>query len=161
MARDTMGLTILKRRGVMFQKRRTLVRRGERLGTMLGIFPQCELVVVLTDNNEMTNLNTTYRGRRRTTDVLAFSQLEGPAGSLHPEILGDVVISVPTAIRQAKQRRSSVLDEVTELLVHGVLHLIGYDHEGAGRAAAAQMRKKQRELVANLVANRGSFIQGN
>ena len=146
-----LGLTILKRRGVTFQQRRTLARRGGRLGTMLGIFPQCELVVLLTDDQEMTSLNTTYRGRRRTTDVLAFSQLEGPAGSLHPQVLGDIVISVTTAQRQAKQRRASVLDEVTELLVHGLLHLLGYDHEGAGRAAAAHMRKKQHELVARLI----------
>jgi probable rRNA maturation factor len=146
-----MGLTILKRRGVTFQQLRTLARRGERLGTMLGIFPQAELVVLLTDDREMTNLNTAYRGRRRSTDVLAFSQLEGPAGSLHPQVLGDVVISVTTAERQARQRRASVLDEITELLVHGVLHLLGYDHERAGRTAAAQMRKKQRELVRRLI----------
>ncbi len=146
-----MGLTILKRRGITFQNRRTLARRGERLGTMLGIFPQCELVVLLTDDQEMTSLNTTYRGRRRTTDVLAFSQLEGPAGSLHPQVLGDIVISVTTAKRQANQRRASVLDEVTELLVHGLLHLLGYDHEGAGHAAATHMRKKQHELVARLI----------
>ncbi len=147
-----MGLTILKRRGVTFQQRRTLALRGERLGTMLGIFPQAEVVVLLTDDREMTSLNTTYRGRRRTTDVLAFSQLEGPGGSLHPQVLGDIVISVTTAKRQAKQRRASVLDEVTELLVHGLLHLLGYDHEGAGRAAATHMRKKQRELVARLIS---------
>lgn len=142
-----MGLELIRRRGANFQKRRELKLRAEKLLPLLGISPSSDLVVLLTDDTEMTRLNTTYRNRHRTTDVLAFSQLESPAGGLHPEVLGDVVISIPTAKRQARQRKTSTLDEVTELLIHGVLHLLGYDHERTGRTTAAKMRKKQRELL--------------
>jgi probable rRNA maturation factor len=93
-----------------------------------------ELSVLLTDDAFIQTLNATHRGKDRPTDVLAFPLDETPdteptaVGS--PErLLGDVVISLDTAERQAKARKHSLLDEVSFLLAHGILHLVGYDHE--------------------------------
>lgn len=125
---------------------RALRRRLHRLLRLLDR-ENDELSILFVDDREMTGLNRAYRGKNRTTDVLAFSQLEGPGAPLHPGVLGDVVISVPTAKRQARARKHGLQHELTLLLVHGVLHLIGHEHEGAGRARAAAMRREQRRLV--------------
>jgi probable rRNA maturation factor len=79
---------------------------------------------VLTDDERITELNRTYRGVDGPTDVLAFSLHEGAEENL----LGDVVVSVETARRQADEHGQSLDDEVEMLLVHGLLHLLGYDH---------------------------------
>jgi rRNA maturation RNase YbeY len=81
-----------------------------------------------------------YRGKDRTTDVLAFPMRE--SHNPCPMLLGDVVISVPTAHRQAKESGRSVGDELAALLVHGVLHLCGYDHERSAREAARMHRRE-------------------
>jgi probable rRNA maturation factor len=92
-----------------------------------------ELSVLLTNDGFIRTLNRTHRGKDKATDVLSFSQTEGSEGLLPEEIanalLGDVVISLETAARQARRRRHTLLDEVTFLLAHGILHLLGYDHE--------------------------------
>jgi probable rRNA maturation factor len=93
----------------------------------------------------MQRLNARYRGIDRPTDVLAFAMREGAFAYLHPQVLGDVVISAETALRQARARRHSVAQELTRLLIHGTLHLLGYDHE-VSPAAARLMRAKEREL---------------
>jgi rRNA maturation RNase YbeY len=106
-----------------------------------------ELSLALVDDDEMQRLNRDYRGKDRTTDVLAFALREGEATGLQePGMLGDVVISVPTAVRQAAERGHDLDRELAELLVHGVLHLLGYDHERSP-AEARRMFGKQREVV--------------
>jgi len=72
----------------------------------------------------MRTLNRRWRGKDRSTDVLAF-----PAGGAAPGFLGDIVVSVPYAAREARRRREPAAREVDRLLVHGLLHLMGYDHE--------------------------------
>ncbi len=108
-----------------------------------------ELSVALVDDAEMRGLNATYRGADRPTDVLAFAQHEGENAALHPELLGDVVISLDTAARQAAQRAAAVADEVRTLLAHGLLHLLGYDHERSP-AEARRMFAAQRRLLRRL-----------
>jgi probable rRNA maturation factor len=81
-------------------------------------------------------LNRDYRQLDRATDVLSFSQDCAVDGSSATAVLGDVVISLETAARQARAGRRDLLDEATALLVHGVLHLLGYDHEGVRGAKA-------------------------
>ena len=93
----------------------------------------------------MHQLNARYRGIERPTDVLAFAMREGPFAHLQPQVLGDVVISAETALRQARGRRHSLAEELTHLLIHGTLHLLGYDHE-VSPADARLMRAKEREL---------------
>lgn len=91
-----------------------------------------ELSIVLTDDAAVRELNRTYRGTDAPTDVLSFAQSEGDEFA-HPlgeaPHLGDVVISLDTARRQAAEYGLALQDEVSHLLVHGVLHLLGYDHE--------------------------------
>ncbi len=121
-------------------------RRAERLLCLLNLEDR-ELSILLTGDEEMTELNSSWRGRKRTTDVLAFSQMEGEQGNAKQRLLGDVVICLPQAIRQARREHCRPLTEITLLLVHGTLHLLGYEHVGAGRKAAADMRKEQKRLV--------------
>ena len=91
-------------------------------------------------------LNRGYRRKDRPTDVLAFAQREGPAGAIHPGLLGDIVISVDTARRQA---RHGLYRELLHLASHGLCHLLGYDHrtdaeEADMNARAAALRAEAR-----------------
>lgn len=97
-----------------------------RLGRLLDV-PKGTLTVLICGDEEMTALNRTWRGKRGPTDVLSFPGEGATAeGRTH---LGDLVISVETAARQARQRRRPLEREMEELLAHGLLHLLGYDHE--------------------------------
>lgn len=87
----------------------------------------------------MAGLNRRWRGKDRPTDVLAF-----PAESAAAGFLGDIVISIPYATRQARRRGESRVREVDRLLLHGYLHLLGYDHEtddGEMEALEARLRR--------------------
>ena len=107
-----------------------------------------ELSVLITDDETVRELNRDHAGEDRPTDVLAFSLREGedfpsPDGVLR---LGEVIISYPTALRQAAEAGRPVEAEIDHLLVHGVLHLLGYDH--AEPAEAERMREREGELLA-------------
>lgn len=104
-----------------------------------------DLSVLVVDDARMQRLNARYRGIDRPTDVLAFAMREGAFPQLNPQLMGDVVISAETALRQARARRRSFTEELTHLLIHGTLHLLGYDHE-ASPAAARVMGTKARAL---------------
>jgi probable rRNA maturation factor len=105
------------------------------------------LSVILIGDRAMRGLNRRYRKKDRTTDVLAFSMREGPGPS--SVLIGDVVISVPTAAKQAGQLGRSLDDELTALLVHGILHLCGYDHERSERDAR-HMQRRERLILRRL-----------
>jgi probable rRNA maturation factor len=101
-----------------------------------------EVSVRLVDDDVIRTLNRDYRAKDKPTDVLAFAQQEGAAGALHPTLLGDIVISVPTARRQAKRGLPA---ELLHLASHGLCHLLGYDHrdddeERVMNARAAELR---------------------
>ncbi len=103
-----------------------------------------EVALRLTTDAEIKTLNRDYRAKNKPTDVLAFAQREGPAGDLHPRLLGDIVISVETARRQAKRGLAA---ELLHLASHGLCHLLGYDHrndaeETEMNARAAALRKE-------------------
>lgn len=112
--------------------------------------PDGELSLVLVDDAEMAELNQTYRNRIGPTNVIAFAMREGSFGHLHPHLLGDVVISTETAEREARRDQISLDDCLDRLLVHGILHLLGYDHE-KGADQARIMAEKSRDLTALLV----------
>jgi len=82
-----------------------------------------EVSVVLAGDGLLRRLNRDYRGRDRPTDVLSFPGAGGEEG------LGDVVISVPTALRNARRQGHTVQQELDILALHGLLHILGYDHE--------------------------------
>lgn len=91
--------------------------------------PRAELSVLLCDDATIHALNRDYRKKDKPTDVLAFAMREGDDGHLAGDLLGDVIISLETATRQAKERGVVTRDEVMMLLAHGLLHLLGWDHQ--------------------------------
>lgn len=100
-----------------------------------------ELSIELVGDQRMRSLNRVYRRKDQTTDVLAFAMRE--SDNPHPSVLGDVVISIPTAQRQARGAGHSVDDELAALLIHGVLHLCGYDHERSEKEAQRMFRRER------------------
>lgn len=103
------------------------------------------LSLLLTDDEEIAQLNSQYRGKEGPTDVLSFAMQEGECFDAGSEILGDVVISVETMFRQAESIGHRPEDEFLRLLIHGVLHLLGYDHENVPESEAERMREKEEE----------------
>jgi rRNA maturation RNase YbeY len=101
--------------------------------------------VLLVCDREMRDLNRVYRGKDHTTDVLSFSQLEGSSSQNHTPELGDIVISLAQASRQAEERGNTLSHEIELLLIHGLLHLIGYDHE-KNRYQEKKMKATEKEL---------------
>lgn len=105
-----------------------------------------ELNVVLTSDRQVHDLNLRYRGIDAPTDVLSFSQREGDEPfPVDPGLLGDVVIAVPTAARQAAARGVELQDEAELLTAHGVLHLLGYEDDT--ERGVRRMWRKQREAL--------------
>lgn len=113
----------------------------------------CELNVLFTDDKRMRVINREYRNKDKATDVLSFPQFQpqeirgrrkprGVVGSY----LGDLVISTDTTLRQAKKFCVTPRDELVRLIVHGILHLCGYDHEGVPAAEAQKMRRRERQI---------------
>ena len=109
---------------------RRVRERAERMLAALGR-GEDELSILLASDEVVHALNRDYRDVDRPTDVLAFAMAEGEGAGLHPGLLGDVVISIPTATRQAQRAGKTISAEVTMLLAHGLLHLLGYDHRDA------------------------------
>jgi len=141
-------------------------RRAEKMLARLGIdhvgIGEVELSVALVDDATIQDLNRTHRKKNRPTDVLSFPMEDGPPGSVPagprevPRLLGDVIISVPTARRQAKVRRRPLLDELTMLLAHGLLHLCGYDHQSDREEAAMNILTRELEDAATRRAKPGA-----
>lgn len=104
-----------------------------------------ELSVVVCDDAFIQDLNLRWRGKDAPTDVLSFAMTEGGGAHLDPNVLGDVIISVPTARRQAEEIGHALAREMRVLLAHGVLHLCGYDHERPEDAPA--MRAKEADVL--------------
>jgi probable rRNA maturation factor len=104
-----------------------------------------DVCLSLIGDRRMRGLNLRFRGKDRSTDVLAFASREArtPHATRQPaRPLGDVVISVPTAMRQAKRQQRSLDEEIVTLLVHGILHLCGYDERSKGEALRMQRRER-------------------
>lgn len=114
----------------------------------------CEVSILLTDDVDMRQLNRDYRGIDAPTDVLAFSMREGEDGNVNPSLLGDLVVSLETAVRQVSTRDGlsgvcgNLETEVALLTVHGMLHLLGYDHQTQEEAEI--MFEKQESIFRSL-----------
>jgi probable rRNA maturation factor len=129
---------------------RALVATAGRLLDALGE-SGASLSVRLVGDRAIRAINREHRGKDAATDVLSFSLREPDAGAGQqaPErLLGDVVISVDTARRQADGYDASLQDELYRLLIHGVLHVMGYDHEAPGERRA--MQRQERHLAATI-----------
>ncbi|MBN2397813.1 MAG: rRNA maturation RNase YbeY [Deltaproteobacteria bacterium] len=103
-----------------------------------------QVSLMFVDDDGITDINRRYLGRGCSTNVIAFSMREGECGDVTPSLLGDIVISVETALRDAQSGDLSLEDEIDFLMIHGVLHLLGYDHELT--VEAEEMHKKEKEI---------------
>ncbi len=124
-------------------------RAAKKILSDLG-FQGYELSIVIVDDREITRLNRQYFHRNRPTNVISFPMAVGDPASLHSRVLGDVVISAETSKRQAEEAGRKAKDEILFLLIHGVLHLAGYDHEGAADERK-KMEAKEKEFFNLLI----------
>jgi len=108
--------------------------------------PDGELSILIVDDPQIAVFNKQYLNRKGPTNVIAFPMRDGPYGNITPQLLGDVVISVETADREGKRVGSSMEERFTQLLVHGILHLLGYDHETSDQDAQ-EMEEKSKEIL--------------
>lgn len=123
-----------------------LIRLAQKILTVSGE-PNAELSLEIVGNTRIRRLNRHYRQQDRPTDVLAFPMRE--ADGPRTPILGDVVISFPTAAEQAIRHGHSIEEELLQLLIHGILHLKGFDHE-KGDWEARRMLRKERAILTSL-----------
>jgi len=104
------------------------------------------LSILIVDDDRITQLNQTYLKHQGPTNVISFPMREGAHNDIHPELLGDVVISMDTCAREAETGDIPIQERFYELLVHGILHLFGYDHIDSEEHARI-MEAKSRELM--------------
>jgi probable rRNA maturation factor len=109
-------------------------------------FTASELSVTIVGDRTMRRLNREYRGKDAPTNVLSFPLAADDFSGVTPHLLGDVVISVDTALREAAEQGIGLAERLGFLLLHGILHVTGYDHERSGAAEARRMERKQRQL---------------
>ena len=113
-------------------------------------YPDSELSLVITGDLGIRRVNRDYLGKDRPTNVISFAMSEGEYGGINPEVLGDVIISADTAAREALEGGIPFWSRLCFLLLHGILHITGYDHERSGEEEARRMEAKEQELFALL-----------
>ncbi len=109
-------------------------------------YPDAELSILIVDDQQIAQLNRQYLNREGPTNVIAFSMRQGQFSDIAPNLLGDVVISADNAHREAQNAGISMQTRFDQLLTHGTLHLLGYDHENT-EAEARKMEEKNNELL--------------
>ena len=111
--------------------------------------PDDVLSIVVVDDDRIAVINETYLNHSGPTNVISFSMREGEYGDVNPQVIGDVIISMDTCVREAHQAGLTVDQRFAQLLVHGILHLFGYDHTRS-RAQAEEMEARSEALLAAL-----------
>ena len=115
--------------------------------------PDAQVSILIVDDQGIQAINRDYLQRDRPTNVISFAMQEGEGGGVQPDLLGDVVISAETARRDAAEADRPFESELYFLLLHGILHLLGYDHERGSLAEAQRMERREREIFAILAEN--------
>lgn len=136
------------------QRKQTILKRplrkiAQKILSVSG-FPEAELSILILDNAGIQAINRDYLQRDRPTNVISFAMQEGEGGGLSPLLLGDVVISAERAAEDAAEAAIPVEHELAFLLLHGILHLLGYDHERGSAAQAQQMETREQEIFSLL-----------
>ncbi len=116
-------------------------------------YPDAELSILILNNSGIQEVNRDYLQRDRPTNVISFAMQEGEGAGLLPLVLGDVVISAERAAADAAEAEIPFEHELWFLLLHGVLHLLGYDHERGSTEEAELMEAKETEIFTQLVEN--------
>jgi probable rRNA maturation factor len=112
----------------------------------LGCPEGTELSVSIVGDRSIRIINREYLAKDRPTNVISFSLQEGECGGVNPQALGDVIISADTAAREAEEGGMAFFERLSFLLLHGILHLCGYDHERSGEEEAQKMQQKEQQL---------------
>ncbi|MBR9979751.1 MAG: rRNA maturation RNase YbeY [Desulfatitalea sp.] len=120
-------------------------RNAQAILNVLGC-PDGELSILIVDDPAIARLNAQYLQHEGPTNVISFPMREGAHGDLHPALLGDVVISMDTCARESAEAGMDMAERFLELLIHGILHLVGYDHVHS-EAEANVMEAKSLELM--------------
>ncbi len=118
-----------------------------------------EVSIVFLDDFQMAELNQKYRNREGSTDVLSFPMAKGEFGHITPGMWGDIVISVQRALEQSREFGCSFSEELGVLLIHGVLHLMGHDHEGVHMEKAEKMRALEDKLFKEAFGEAGTLSE--
>lgn len=121
----------------------------EKILSDLG-YPEAELSLTITGDAGIRRMNRAYLGKDHPTNVISFAMQEGEFAGLNPAILGDVIVSADTAAREAEVGGSPFFSRLCFLVLHGILHIVGYDHERSGEAEARRMELKEREIFSLL-----------
>ena len=116
-----------------------------------------EISICFVNDEKIRILNKQYLAKDRPTNVLSFSMRESDYGDINPHVLGDIVISVETAKTDAGQGGLNFAQEIDFLLIHGLLHLLGYNHENTTKYAVKKMKEKEKELFNILYSKRISL----
>jgi probable rRNA maturation factor len=150
---------------IQIENRQTKVKieRKNIRSTVLKIFKilDCadkELSISFTDDENIKQLNKQYLGKNKPTNVLSFSLQEGYFGNINPQIMGDIIISVETAQKDAIKGKLSVEQEIDFLLIHGILHLSGYNHENTSKNEAKKMKQKEKEIFNKIYCRKKALI---
>ena len=122
-----------------------ILTTARRILNALG-YPDAQLSILIVNDTQMAEFNLAYLNHAGPTNVISFPMQEGPFSGISPDLLGDVVISADTAHREAVEAGMQMVERFNQLLIHGILHLTGYDHVHSEEEAAV-MEQKSNELM--------------
>ena len=133
------------------QRRRKIMTRqlkkvAEKILNALGCPEETELSISIVSDLAIRRINRDYLAKDRPTNVISFSLQEGECSGIAPHALGDVIISADTSSREAEIGGLDPFERLCFLLMHGILHLCGFDHERSGDLEAKRMQLKEKEL---------------
>jgi probable rRNA maturation factor len=117
-----------------------------------------EISITFMNDADIQVINRQYLGKDRPTNVISFSLQEGEYGDINPTVLGDIVISVETAQRDAAKGGLSLEEEIFFLLIHGFLHLLGYEHVNTTPTNIRKMKRKEKKLFEKIVGNASLLV---
>jgi probable rRNA maturation factor len=138
-----------------------LQKAARKILSVLACPEDSELSIVITDDEQIREINRDYLDRDRPTNVISFAMQEGEGSGLQPGLLGDVVISAETAARDAAEAGLPFESELLFLLLHGILHLLGFDHERGSEEDARLMEEKEQEVFAIIEREFSAFSGGS
>jgi probable rRNA maturation factor len=145
MERSKMAVLIDDRQSKLKATPKEIQKKAQAILNALGC-PDGELSILIADDSQIAILNKKYLNRSGPTNVIAFPMQEGEFSTMTPQLLGDVVISIETAEREGQMAGIQTEERFTQLLIHGILHLFGYDHEKDARESL-RMDRKSDELI--------------